>query len=91
MTVRKELTIIAIVLWWAFLLGFGGPFLVSAASTEAVLLGFALLLISGYLTYRYVRSHFHKEPRDNEEVDGAAHAVLPGPDDNRVPPEGPGR
>jgi hypothetical protein len=50
---KRELVLIAILLWWAILLGWLAPALISMDDTLAVLIGIAVVLVSLYLTYRY--------------------------------------
>lgn len=52
---KKELQWISLALWWVVLIGFLGPFLISADSTIAVIAGFLLILGSAYATYRIAR------------------------------------
>lgn len=48
----KEIKLILAVLYWAVLIGWLLPMLISAAHTELVILGFILLIVSAYVTYR---------------------------------------
>ena len=57
---KNELLWGAIALYWLALIGLIGPALISAASTELVLAGFALFLVSGYASYRYIRKQLTK-------------------------------
>lgn len=50
-----ELKFIAFCIYWALLLGLVAPALISAPYTELVAAGFGLLLVSAYLSYRWVR------------------------------------
>lgn len=52
---KIELKWIALWLYWLALLGFVGPWLISAPNDAAVLAGSFLLLASGYTTYRLIR------------------------------------
>jgi len=73
--VKKELFWIGIILWWVVLFGFVGPFLISAESTIAVLLGFALIGVSAYTTYRLIRRNFTKRTDNAQDsTDGGTSA-----------------
>ncbi len=50
---KRELLHIAVVLYWAFVIGIAAPYLISAPHSELVIAGFALLLGSAYITYRW--------------------------------------
>lgn len=57
---KRELLCIAAVLYWAALVGLILPWMVSAASTELVFGGLALMLVSTYATYRVIRRLIQK-------------------------------
>lgn len=57
---KRELICIAAFLYWAALVSVVLPWMVSSASTELVLGGFALLLVSTYVTYRVIRRFIKK-------------------------------
>lgn len=52
---KTELKWIVMVIYWLLLLGLVLPWLISAPSTIAVVIGFVLLIASAYGTYRFVR------------------------------------
>lgn len=54
MSKKLELKWIAIFVYWLILLGLVAPWLISAPSTIAVILGFVILGVSAYATYRVV-------------------------------------
>ena len=87
---RREITFILLVLYWLVLFGLVAPYLVSLPNTEAVILGFALLIVSGYATYRYIRSILPKR-NNNEEAPDVPGAADGRDDHDGVPPQGPGR
>lgn len=60
LTVKKELFYIGAAIYWLILVGFVAPWLVSAESTIAVIIGFALLIGSAYATYRIIRKEVNK-------------------------------
>lgn len=53
---KTELKWIAFCVLWIVLLGWVLPWLISAPSTIAVIVGFIILLVFGYGTYRFIRN-----------------------------------
>jgi hypothetical protein len=53
---KRELSLILLALYWLALIGFIGPGLISARSSELVLIGLLLILVSAYATYRLARN-----------------------------------
>lgn len=51
---KRELLALAAVLYWAFVLGYAAPQLISAPHSELVIAGFALVVASAYVTYRWL-------------------------------------
>lgn len=52
---KNELKWIAFCVLWIVLLGWVLPWLISAPSTIAVMIGFGLILVFGYGSYRFIR------------------------------------
>lgn len=65
---KRELQILAAVLYWAFVLGYAAPQLVSAPHSELVLAGFALVIASTYLTYRWLTRPAGKPTRKSKRA-----------------------
>lgn len=61
---KAEIRWIALVMYWAALIGLVGPFLISAESDIAVIAGFALIGSSAYATYRFIRSFITRSKND---------------------------
>jgi hypothetical protein len=53
---KTELKWIAFCVLWIVLLGWVLPWLISAPSTIAVIVGFLIILVFGYGTYRFIRN-----------------------------------
>lgn len=65
---KHELQILAAVLYWVFVLGYAAPQLVSAPHSELVIAGFALVITSGYLTYRWLTRPAGKSTRKSKRT-----------------------
>lgn len=65
---KRELVSLAVILYWAFVLGFAAPQLVSAPHTELVIAGAALLITSAYLTYRWLTRPAGKPTRKSKRT-----------------------
>lgn len=65
---KRELQILAAVLYWAFVLGYAAPQLVSTSHSELVIAGFALVITSGYLTYRWLTRLAGKPTRKSKRT-----------------------
>lgn len=63
MSTNRESKWVGVFVYWFILLGIAAPALISEPDTFAVILGCVLLLVSAYLTYRFVRSEItHEQP-----------------------------
>lgn len=65
---KRELVSLAAVLYWAFVLGYAAPQLVSAPHSELVIAGFALVIASAYITYRWLTSLAGKPTRKSKRT-----------------------
>lgn len=65
---KRELVSLAVVLYWAFVLGYAAPQLVSAPHTELVIAGFALVIASAYVTYRWLTRLAGKPTRKSKRT-----------------------
>ncbi|UZV39822.1 hypothetical protein [Xanthomonas virus PB119] len=61
----KEIKLVVFSLYWAALIGGILPYLISAKNTELVIAGFALLIVSAYVTYRLARKALTKEKKSD--------------------------
>lgn len=61
------MTIWALVVGWLVFMGFMGPWLISAKSTEAVVLGFVIWGALGAYTYKVVKAKFNKQETVKQE------------------------
>lgn len=58
---KKELPLVAGVIYWVLLIAVVEPLMISAANTGLVVGGIALLIVSAYVTYRAVRRALTKK------------------------------
>lgn len=65
---KRELQILAAVLYWAIVLGYAAPQLISAPNSELVIAGFALVITSAYLTYRWLTRPVGKPTRKSKRT-----------------------
>lgn len=65
---KRDLLILAAVLYWAFVLGYAAPQLVSAPHSELVIAGFALVITSAYVTYRWLTRLAGKPTRKSKRT-----------------------
>lgn len=63
---RKDLKVVSLIIGWCLLVGLILPWLFSAQSDIAVGIGFFVLIVALYFTYRVLRTHFEKGVSDVE-------------------------